>query len=155
MKKREVIVLISILILDLITKHLISTNMTLGESIPVIDGFFSITFIHNTGAAWGMMKGNMTLFYLFTVIGLGLFGWWFYQSKPNQGWYRIALVMMIAGTLGNVVDRLAFQYVRDFLDFRIFGYDFPIFNVADMSLVIGVGILLLLLIVKPEEIGDV
>ena len=138
MRKREIFVLVSIIILDLYTKSFIENSMELWQSIPVIPGFFYISYIQNIGAAWGIFGGSMWFFYLMTFIGIVLLSYWFYRTKKTEVLYRFSIILMIAGTLGNFHDRLRFQYVRDFLDFYIFGYDFPAFNVADMSLCIGV-----------------
>lgn len=133
-----IILILAIILLDQATKILILQTMDLGESISVIDGFFEITSHRNQGSAWGMFQGEMTFFYITTVIAYGFF---FYLAKDinfkKKPFYTIAIVLLIAGTTGNFIDRIRFQEVVDFLDFIIFGYDFPIFNVADMALVIG------------------
>ncbi|MBU1020103.1 MAG: signal peptidase II [Firmicutes bacterium] len=142
MKKKYIIILVGVLVLvalDQITKYYIVNNMNLGESFRVIKNFFAITSRRNDGGAWSILSGNMTIFYFITLLAFVLF---FYLSKDvdftNKKIYSIAFILLIAGTIGNFIDRLLFQEVVDFLDFYIFGYDFPVFNVADMCLVIGV-----------------
>ena len=151
MKKYEWITLFGILALDQITKFMVETTMNLKDSIEIIKGFFSITYVQNTGAAWSIMEGQMWFFYIITVVALLVMIYIFKDTKPNQWWLRMAVVLLIAGTLGNFIDRVAFQYVRDFLDFIIFGYDFPVFNVADISLCVGVGMVALDTLLSKED----
>ena len=95
-----------------------------------------------------MLEGKMVFFYLISIVFLiGML--YFYRSTDHKDKLtRIGVVLMMAGTLGNFIDRLVFQYVRDFLDFIIFGYDFPVFNVADISLCVGVGLIVLSMVLE-------
>lgn len=85
----------------------------------------------------------MTFFYVVTIIALILLGWYFKNLKDYQIVQKIGVILMIAGTLGNFINRLLFQFVRDSLDFRILDYNFPIFNIADILLVSGVFLLII------------
>ncbi|MEJ8737242.1 signal peptidase II [Erysipelotrichaceae bacterium HCN-30851] len=148
MKLKHVVLLVAVLLLDQLTKWGIQSTIDLNESIEIIPGFFSLTYVHNTGAAWSMLEGKMIFFYIITIIFLiGMV--YFYRTLDKQDWLsRIGVVLMIAGALGNFVDRLFLQYVRDFLDFIILGYDFPVFNVADISLCVGVGCIVLSMLLE-------
>ena len=139
MKQRfkEVLFVIILFIVDIISKVLIENNLELYESIDIIKGFFSITYVQNTGAAWSIMEGKMIFFYIITIIGL-VFMYYLYKNAKDNNIEKYAVLMMVAGTLGNLYDRVLYQYVRDFLDFIIFGYDFPVFNFADTFLCCGV-----------------
>lgn len=131
-----------VLIIDQITKYLISSSMVLFEDIPVISGFFHITYVQNTGMAWSMLSGQQLLLSLAAVIAIGVMLWVLIYRKPDF-LTVLSIGFMMSGAAGNLIDRLMFNYVRDFLNFYIFGYDFPVFNVADMALCIGVGLLIL------------
>lgn len=142
MKKNLIILVVGILglvLLDQVTKQLIANNLEYAEQIVIIKGFFSITSHRNQGGAWGIFQGEMTFFYIVSVFSAFLF---YFLGKDvdfkEKKFYSIAILLMIAGGIGNFIDRLLFQEVIDFLDFIIFGYDFPTFNVADICLVVGV-----------------
>lgn len=150
MKQKHSILVIFILILDQITKLFITSNMNLYDSICMIKGFFSITYVQNTGAAWSILEGSMMFFYFITIVAVvGML--MFYKSNECDEISAWGIAMMLGGTLGNFLDRIRLQYVVDFLDFNIFGYDFPIFNVADIFLCLGVGVVLLSFILEGEK----
>lgn len=128
---------------DLLTKYIVDQSMRLGSSYKIISHFFYFTYIHNTGAAWGMLAGHFDLFFMIAALAAVAMIYYFVKSKPSQKLTRFGLVLVFSGMLGNLYDRIIFNYVRDFLDFFIFGYDFPIFNVADMGVVIGVFLIIL------------
>jgi len=133
-----VIIVIGILLLDQITKLVIVAQIPYGTNIEVIKGFFSITHRVNDGAAWSVFSGQMTLFYIITVVALVIFAYYFKDINfKTKKMYSIGISLLIAGTLGNFVDRVRIKGVIDFLDFNIFGYDFPVFNVADSALNVG------------------
>jgi signal peptidase II len=143
MRKREVALIFAVVALDQITKYAIEARLSLGQSIELIKGFFSLTYARNTGAAWSILTGQMTFFYIISTIALIVMTYFLWKTDKKETLQRVALALLIAGTLGNFIDRLMFQYVRDFLDFIIIGYDFPIFNVADISLNVAIGLLIL------------
>ena len=143
MRKREVALILAVVALDQITKYAIEARLSLGQSIELIKGFFSLTYARNTGAAWSILTGQMTFFYIVSTIALIVMTYFLWKTDKKENLQRFALALLIAGTLGNFIDRLMFQYVRDFLDFIIFGYDFAIFNVADISLNVAIGLLIL------------
>ncbi len=142
MKKQYLIALAIILTLvglDQLTKYMIVQNLYLGERIVVIENFFTITSHRNSGAAWSILDGQMIVFYLITAFAAGLF---YYLLKDvnykEKLFYAIGINLMIAGGIGNFIDRLLFQEVVDFIDIDLWSYTtFPIFNIADICLVVG------------------
>ena len=137
MKLKHVLIGIATILIDQITKIAAASSLSSG-SITMIPGFFRFTYAENSGAAWSMLEGKMWFFYIITVIALIAMVMFYRNQADSDELIKVSLVLMMAGTIGNFIDRLCFQHVRDFLDFTIFGYDFPIFNVADMALCIGV-----------------
>ena len=138
-----------LLIFDQITKLLVEQKMVLGESIPVIKGFFSLTYVTNKGAAWGMFHGyGLMLFGIGTVvIALSLL----FLRKLCEGYREryIAILMVISGVIGNSIDRIWRGEVVDFLDCYIQKYHWPAFNIADCAICIGIGIYTLSVLVRP------
>ena len=139
-----------IILLDQWTKWIIVKQMELGESIEVITNFLYITSHRNRGAAWGILEGQMWFFYIITVVVI--IGIVYYMQKWAKGKIlaSVALALMLGGAIGNFIDRLFRQEVVDFVDVYIFGYDFPIFNIADSSLVIGVILLMIWMLIEER-----
>ncbi len=134
-----ILVIVALLAIDQLTKYLVATTMELGEQIVVIPNFITLTSHRNTGAAWGILDGNMTFFYIITVFAAGLFVYLLKDvDMSEKRLYSAGVILMIAGGFGNFIDRLLFQEVVDFLDVDLWSYTtFPIFNVADICLVVG------------------
>ena len=127
------------IIVDQLTKFLVVKYMTLGQSISVIDNFLYITSHRNEGAAWGILQGKMIFFYVLTLVVIGLVILWIRKLDiKKEKLLVIALSLILGGALGNFIDRVMYQHVVDFINTYIFGYDFPIFNIADSALCIGV-----------------
>lgn len=119
------------------TKKLVSTRLAPGESLPVIEGFFDVTHVRNTGAAFGLMPGYRPMFIavaLGVLVGVALY---LLVAKPQSGLVHVALGLVCGGSVGNLVDRVVTGRVTDFLDFKVF----PVFNVADSAIVLGVSVL--------------
>ena len=123
---------LALLALDLFTKHFISMNMALYESIPLIENLVHITYVHNRGAAFSLLEGRLLLFQIFTGLAVvGLLTFAFMMRRDKLTYYII--LTTLAGALGNLYDRLVFGYVRDFIDVRFFA----VFNIADIFIVVG------------------
>lgn len=139
--------------LDQLSKSLIVNLTEYRESIPVIENFFYITHHYNEGAAWGILQGETWFFYLTTFFALGIFGYFAKDlSFKDKKWYSIAVLLLIAGAIGNFIDRVLFGHVIDFIDVYIFTYDYPIFNFADSYLTVGMIIFAMdLLVLEPRR----
>jgi len=146
-RERQVIyyvVALFIILFDQVTKWVIVNYMELGQKITVIENFLYITSHRNRGAAWGILQGQMWFFYVITSIVVVILVVYIQKLRPHQKLFGISLGLMLGGAIGNFIDRIFRKEVVDFVDTWIFTYDFPIFNIADSALVIGVGLILIL-----------
>lgn len=144
------IIVVIVLVLDQLTKFMVQNSAVLQtQSIPVIPKFFYLAYVQNTGAAWSVFADKTQLLALVSAVAVGVMLWYVITRKPKK-WIMFALALMIGGAAGNMIDRIWLGYVRDFFDFYPFGYNFPVFNVADIALTIGV-IMLILASLKEED----
>ena len=142
-------IVVSLVSLDQYTKSIVLNYFELYQSKTIIDGFFSLTYVQNFGAGFSIMQNARTTFLIITPICLIGFTYLFIRSNDKLS--KTALLLMISGTIGNFIDRIVRVYVVDFLDFIIFGWDFPIFNVADIFLTIGVCLYIIALIKEEKD----
>ncbi|MCU9612178.1 signal peptidase II [Caldibacillus lycopersici] len=145
--------LITLLIIgiDQLTKWLIVAKMQYGESITIIEDFLYITSHRNQGAAWGILQGQMWFFYLITVLVIGFLIYYLQKHGKGKPLFSIAIALMLGGAIGNFIDRLFRKEVVDFINVYIFNYDFPIFNVADSALVVGVTLLIIQMLLEERK----
>ncbi len=132
-----------VIALDRLTKIFFSNLLDLGESIPVIRGFFHMSMVHNTGIAFGFFKDQGIVFVIVPIIAIILliFNVYYYRQNKeviSRG-YILAFSLILGGAIGNLIDRIFFGYVIDFIDFRVF----PVFNIADSAITIGAVIIAL------------
>lgn len=131
------------ILLDFIIKIIVKTCMNLYSSIVVIPNFFSITYVRNTGAAFSIMENSRVLFIIIGLLAIYLIWKYLIKEKELNKLYIISYSMLFGGIIGNMIDRIIYGYVIDYLSFNIFGYNFPIFNLADTFIVISIIVLLL------------
>lgn len=133
-----IIIAAIIVIIDQLTKFLVTTNMAEGVGIPIIEGVFHLTFILNPGAAFGILESSRWFFVATAVLVLAVFFYYrralMREPKPVQ----LGVALFAGGALGNLIDRIRIGLVIDFFDFRVW----PIFNVADIAICVGVGLIL-------------
>ncbi|MEF3254051.1 MAG: signal peptidase II [Deferribacterales bacterium] len=149
------IIFFAIIGLDQYTKYVIYNKLELYESIPVIDGFFNITYVLNPGAAFGFLanlneKIRVLFFVVVTIIAISLVIY-LLKKEWNHKIRRLAYIFILSGAIGNLIDRIWLGKVIDFLDFYIKSYHWPAFNVADTSISIGVGLLLLDIVILSNR----
>jgi signal peptidase II len=137
---------------DQITKSIVRARMIPGESIPLLQDVFHLTYVRNSGAAFGLFPGRQPVFMLTTAVVMLVIAAYWRRSRPTAWPIVVALGLICAGALGNLLDRLLSGRVTDFFDFTLI--DFPVFNVADSGIVIGVGILIAWLLLVPEDPHD-
>jgi len=126
------------LVVDIISKLIVSNLMSVYDSIIVVKDFFYITYVRNTGAAWSIFADKTWLIIIISLIIIGLIVVYIYKNKPKSKIEIVGYSMILGGAIGNFIDRIVYGYVIDFLDFYIFGYDYPIFNLADSFIFVGV-----------------
>lgn len=127
-----------VVLLDQLTKNIVVRLMTEGQSIPILPNIFHLTYILNPGAAFGMFAHNRTFFIGVGVLVLVLV-WWLHRDILAEPWcVRVGTALFVGGAVGNLIDRAASGLVVDFFDFRIW----PIFNVADIAICVGVGLII-------------
>jgi len=123
-----------IVFIDQITKFLIKINFELNQTLPLLKNIFHLTYIHNFGAGFGILQQQRFILIFISIIVIGFILFYLDRIKEKERLLQILVGFILGGTIGNLIDRIAYGYVIDFLDFRIW----PIFNFADSFVTIGV-----------------
>lgn len=139
------IIIISVLFLDQLTKYLAIKFLQLNTPVGLIKNFLYLTLVHNRGAAFGMFKNQLLLFILISVFAIGLI-FYYLRNKNHSLFTGLALSLILAGAIGNLIDRLRFGFVIDFLDLRVW----PVFNLADSAITIAAVLLFWELLFKKN-----
>ena len=135
-----------VLLADQLTKQIVINWIDPSQQIIIIEGFFKLVNWHNTGAAWSQFQGKSLQLAGISVIALGALIYWRHQFEISTPTGKLAMGMLIGGIVGNLIDRLAYEYVVDFIRFYLQQRDgneigYPAFNIADMGICVGVGLL--------------
>ena len=133
-----ILLIIVLLLIDRISKLLVN-----GINVKIIDKFLYFHYAENTGIAFSMFRDNNLLIILLTIFIIGCIIFYVIRNKPKKKIHIIGYSLLLAGAIGNFLDRIIYGYVIDFIDVYIFGYDYPIFNLADSFIVVGIILLLL------------
>jgi signal peptidase II len=136
---------------DQVTKGLVVATLPVGESVEVLGDYVRIWHVRNTGAAFSLFPGAIWLFLPVTAVALVMIAYFYRSFRERSLWIMVVLGMILAGTLGNLTDRLRLGYVVDFISVGIGETRFPTFNVADASVVVGIGLLVLYLTIADGQ----
>jgi len=147
-----------VLALDQITKHLIASRFPLYETLPLINGLFNLVHVRNRGIAFGILNRpgadwGLTLLVYATFGAVALLLFWFYRLKPEDKGMGLPLSLILGGASGNLLDRMRWGEVIDFLDFYLGTYHWPAFNVADSAITVGTLWLAVSLLFHPASSG--
>lgn len=126
------------ILLDQLLKILCLNSLDMGESINIISNFWNITLVSNTGAAFSILSSSTPFLIIVSLITIILIYFFFIKGQNLKTYQTILYGLLLGGIIGNLIDRIIYGAVIDYLDFNIFGYNFPVFNLADTFIVIGV-----------------
>lgn len=142
-KYRIYITLIIALIIDQFSKFLVIKYIALNHSIAIIDNFFKLIYIRNTGAAWGMFDDKTIVIAILSAVFLFFLIKFIEEEKNMDKFLQFCYGTLLGGIIGNLLDRLLRGYVVDFLSFKIFNYNYPVFNIADVFIVVSIILIVL------------
>lgn len=148
-----IITSLGVLLIDMLSKVLIKHFILLGIRIKIIKGFLYITYVKNTGAAFSIFRNNTLFLIILSIVIIGLLFYYLSKKIYLSKLENISYGLILGGAIGNLFDRIIYGYVIDFIDIYIFKFDYPVFNIADMAIVIGV-IILIIDLFRGEKNGD-
>lgn len=151
MKKRIVLIAFICLMIDQITKFLITSNFDVGTGKTIIPSFFSIAYIRNTGAAWGLFSNGTIFLAILSIFFLIFAIKYIIELNDVTILSMYAYGLLLGGIVGNLIDRLVRKFVVDFLSFNIISYNFPVFNIADCFIVISIVLLIIETFIKDRK----
>lgn len=140
-----------LVILDQYVKNLVVLNIELSKRIPLIDNFFSLTYVRNYGAGFSILQNETVFLSVLSIFAVLVLAYLLIKAKKSDTVSIISYILIISGAIGNLIDRIRLGYVVDFLDFKIFGYDYPVFNIADSFITIGCFILMITVILESKN----
>lgn len=151
---KTILILVGIIVsgigIDQLTKLLVANNMSLYQSIPVIPSVLDITYIHNKGAAFGMLANHRWVFMVVSLVAIIGMGIYLFRFCKEGMLFKIGLALVISGGIGNMIDRIAYGYVIDMIEATfietLFDWSFAIFNVADSFVCVGAGLVIFCLV---------
>lgn len=148
--KKIILLSILFLCLDIFSKQIVIHFMVENQTIQIIPHLFSLTYVKNTGVAFSMLSGNLTFILMMSVLVVGVLIY-FAKNRESGQLENLCYSMILGGALGNFLDRIFYGYVIDFFDFSLFDFKMAIFNVADILIVCGVFLLIVLELLKERK----
>jgi len=150
------IVCFLILFVDQWTKHAIQQRLVLYQKVEVIHGFFNLVHVRNTGGAFGIFGGERgglgsLLFVVVSLVAIGSILFLFIRLREDEKRLSLSLSLVLSGAIGNLIDRLRYGEVVDFLDFYLFSFHWPAFNIADSAICLGIGLMALELLIRDRK----
>lgn len=142
---------IGLVFIDRLVKKMVINCMTLYESIEIIPNFLSITYVENNGGAFSILPGGRWFFIIVGVIALYFIIRFIMLDSKVTKFDKISYSLVLSGIVGNLIDRIFLGKVIDYIDFNLFGYDAPIFNFADICIVVGAFMIILILLVRGDS----
>lgn len=140
-----------LIILDQLSKYIVVMNLKGNPPLVIKEGFLNLFYLENRGAAFGILQGRRIIFTIITIVVILILLKVLFQNYKNSSkTLKLCISLILGGTIGNFIDRIRLHYVVDFVSVRIFEYDFAVFNLADVFIVIGT-ILLIILIIKHDS----
>ncbi len=151
-----VIVCFWILFVDQWTKHAIQQRLVLYQKVEVVHGFFNLVHVRNTGGAFGIFGGEKgglgsLLFVVVSLVAIGSILFLYLRLKENERILSLSFSLVLSGAIGNLIDRLRYGEVVDFLDFYLFSFHWPAFNISDSAICLGIGLMALELLVRDHK----
>ena len=131
-----------VVLVDIISKLVVRHYLPLDNSVSIIKDFLDFTYVKNTGVAWSIFDDNKYL--VLILSGVIIFGiiYYIYKEKPSKFIAKLSYSFILGGAIGNFINRIFYGYVIDFIDIKIFNYNYPVFNIADIFIVLGVMLLI-------------
>lgn len=142
---------LTILVADQVTKALVVSNLAVGQKTQLLGDYVEIWHAQNRGAAFSLFQGGTIVFLVVSVLSIGMVAYFYRSLRDRSPWLHLVLGIVLGGTLGNFTDRLRQGYVTDWLSIGIGDTRWPTFNVADSSVVVGIGILVLYLFLTSPD----
>ena len=150
------IICVWIISIDQWAKYVVQQRLVLYQRVEVIHGFFNLTHVRNPGGAFGIFGGEKGglgswFFVVFSLVAIGSILFLFVKAREGEKTFSLSFSLVLSGAVGNLIDRLRYEEVVDFLDFYLFSYHWPAFNVADSAICIGIGLMALDLLKRDHK----